>query len=54
MEKLDDRLAASIQSLKGFRGVTFVMDDANGDYGSFSLWESREDAEAATAAIAPR
>ena len=54
MEKLADRLAADLKTLKGFRGVTFVMDERSGDYGSFSLWDSKEDAEAASAAISPR
>ena len=54
MEELADRLATRFSSLKGFRGVTFVMDDASGDYGSFSLWETREDAEAASAAVSPQ
>jgi heme-degrading monooxygenase HmoA len=54
MEELADRLATRLRNLKGFRGVTFLMDDATGDYGSFSLWESREDAEAANAAVSPQ
>ena len=31
-----------------------IEDDATGEYGSFSVWESKEDAEAANAVIAPR
>ena len=54
MEEVADRLATSFSSLKGFRGVTFVMDEASGDYGSFSLWETREAAEAASAAVSPQ
>ena len=54
MEELADRLAAHLKTLKGFRSVTFVMDERSGDYGSFSLWDSREDAEAASAAIRPQ
>jgi heme-degrading monooxygenase HmoA len=53
MEKLADRLAAELRTLEGFRSVTFLMDERTGDYGSFSLWGSREDAEAASAAIRP-
>ncbi len=30
------------------------MDEATGDYGTFSLWESVEDAEAASTAISPQ
>ena len=54
MEQLADRLAAHLKTLRGFRGVTFVMDAEAGDYGSFSLWETKEDAEAASAAISPQ
>ncbi len=45
-EKLADNAASVIRTLKGFRNVTFFGDDATGEYGSLSLWESREDAEA--------
>ncbi len=54
MEKLADRLATQLKGLKGFRSVTFVMDAEAGDYGSFSLWDTKEDAEAASAAISPQ
>src|SRR5687767_12450842 len=54
MEKLADRLARSLQDLKGFRSITFLMEEASGDYGTFSLWDSQEDAEAASAAISPQ
>jgi hypothetical protein len=53
MEQLASRLDAMFRAQPGFRGVTFVMDDAAGDYGSFSLWETREAAEAASAVINP-
>ena len=54
VEQLADQLAPRFKALHGFRGVTFLMDEASGDYGSLSLWESREDAEAASAAINPQ
>lgn len=54
MEKLADRLAAQLKTTNGFRSITFVMDEASGDYGSFSVWDSREAAEAANAAINAR
>lgn len=53
MEELADRLAPRMRGLKGFRSVTFLMDEATGDYGTFSLWDSLEDAEAASTAISP-
>jgi heme-degrading monooxygenase HmoA len=54
MEQLADHLAPRFKALKGYRGVTFLMDEASGDYGSLSLWDSREHAEAASAAINPQ
>jgi heme-degrading monooxygenase HmoA len=40
---------------KGFRSVTFfAADEAAGEYASFSVWETREDAEAANAAMMPQ
>ena len=53
MEELADRLAPVFRAQPGFRDVTFLMDEADGDYGSFSLWETKEHAEAASAAIRP-
>jgi heme-degrading monooxygenase HmoA len=53
MEDLADRLAPRFRTQRGFKSVTFLMDEASGEYGSFSLWETKEDAEAASAAISP-
>jgi hypothetical protein len=53
MEALADRLAELFAHQQGFKSVTFLMDDTAGDYGSFSLWETRADAEAASAAVNP-
>ena len=39
---------------KGFRHVFIVGDEASGEYGSFSICESKVNAEAANAVIAPR
>lgn len=44
-EALADHFGTVLSGLKGFRGVTFVADDVAGEYGSISLWETREDAE---------
>ena len=45
-EKLADQFAPVLEAQKGFKKITFLGDEAEGDYGSFSLWESKEDAEA--------
>jgi hypothetical protein len=38
----------------GFKELYVIADDLSGQYGSFSVWESQEDADAANAVIAPR
>lgn len=43
----------AMQGLKGFKSATFVTDDVIGEYGVISLWETKEDAEAAGAAMGP-
>ena len=53
-EKLADQFAPALRTLKGFKGVTFIGDETAGEYGSLSLWESKEDAEAAAAIIRPQ
>jgi hypothetical protein len=40
--------------LVGTWRLFIVGDEASGEYGSFSVWESKEDADAANAVIAPR
>ncbi len=50
-EKLADQFAPALRALKGFKGVTFFGNDAVGEYGSLSLWESKEDLEAAAAVL---
>jgi len=53
MEALADKAGSRYESLKGFKGVTFFIDEQEGVYGSLTLWESREDAEAAAAVVGP-
>ncbi|MFQ6024502.1 MAG: antibiotic biosynthesis monooxygenase family protein [Acidiferrobacterales bacterium] len=45
-EKLADQAASVIRALEGFKNVTFFGNDATGEYGSLSLWESEDDAKA--------
>ena len=54
IEKLVEEFDPLYQAQKGFRHVFIIGDDATGEYGSFSVWESEEDAEAANAVTAPR
>ncbi len=48
--KLADHAAAEIRRLKGFKNVTFFGNNETGEYGSLSLWETEEDAEAVSKA----
>jgi len=53
--RLADQFAPIFKAQKGFQSVTFFeADAAAGEYGSFSLWDTREDAEAADAALMPQ
>jgi len=53
-EKMADQFAPAVRALKGFKSITCLVDETGGEYGSLSLWESKEDAEAVAAAIGPR
>ena len=53
-EKLIDQFAPVLRTLKGFKEVTFFGDDTTGEYGSLSLWETKEDVEAAAAVLRPK
>jgi len=46
MEAVAEQLAPIYRSLKGFKGISFLIDEQANTYGSFSLWESKEAAEA--------
>ncbi|HAR96880.1 MAG TPA: hypothetical protein DCR97_13105 [Deltaproteobacteria bacterium] len=45
-EKVADELAPIYKAMNGFRGVVFLGEAEAGEYGSLSIWESKEDAEA--------
>ena len=53
-EKLAEQFGSALKSLKGFKSVTFFADVEVGEYGSLSIWESKEDAEAAAAVLRPK
>ena len=53
-EELGDRFSPLHKSARGFKGETFLVDDAAGEYGSLTLWASREDVEAFRQAAGPR
>lgn len=53
-EKLAEQFAPLIRGLKGFKNITFFGDDEVGEYASVTIYESKEDAEAAVANTGPR
>ena len=52
-EGVADQGVASIEQLPGFVSVTFFLDEARNEYGAFTIWESREAADNANAALTP-
>lgn len=53
-EKLAEQFGQALRAQKGFKGVTFFGDVEKGEYGSFTLWETKEDVEAAAKVMAPK
>ena len=53
-KKLADQFAPAVRALKGFKSILFLANETVGEYAALSLWESKEDAKAAVAAIGPR
>ena len=49
-KQLADQAVSVIRGLKGFKNVTFFGNDETGEYGSLSLWETEQDAEAVSKA----
>jgi len=53
-EKVADKFAPIYKTFKGFKNATFFFDYETGTAGSLTLWESKEDADAASAALKPQ
>ena len=51
VEALADHVFGFMKSLQGFISVHFIISANEDEYGSFSLWKSREDAVAAGESI---
>jgi len=47
VEALADQMFAYIKTLKGFVSAHFLSSEQDSEYGTFSLWESKEDAVSA-------
>ena len=53
-EKIADQFAPMYKTMKGHKSSTFFANYETGECGSLSLWESKEDAEAASAIMRPK
>ncbi len=53
-EGLADKFAPDFATLKGFQSITFMGDFDTGEVGTLSVWETKEDAEAAGEALMPK
>ncbi|MFQ5912431.1 MAG: hypothetical protein ACE5JS_04545 [Nitrospinota bacterium] len=54
MEAARGGALAEHKAQKGFKSVVFLSGDETDEVASFSLWETKEDAEAAANAMRPR
>ena len=52
-EAAADEVAPVFESLKGFRSATFFGDNTTGEFGVFTIWDSKEDAEAVSVVVVP-
>jgi heme-degrading monooxygenase HmoA len=53
-EMVANTFAPIYKTMKGYKGATFFANHETGECGALSLWESKEDAEAATASLWPK
>lgn len=51
IEELADGIYGYTKSLKGFVSATYTVSEDETEYGSFTVWQSKEDAETAGASI---
>ena len=54
VEKVADQAFAQSKGMKGFKSEVYLFDTVNNEYGSLSIWETKEDMEAAISVIAPK
>ena len=53
-EKMADEFAVAHKPLKGFKSAIFLGDDASGDYGSLTTWETPDDIKSAADILRPK
>lgn len=54
VEAIAEEVDVTIRSMPGFRSIHYLANDATGEAGSFSLWDTREDAEHVGVKVNPR
>jgi len=54
VETLADQAFGIMKTLKGFVSVHFIVSEDESECGTFSLWETRDDAETAGASLRSR
>ena len=54
IEKVADSLFGVVRGLNGFKSTTFLVDPVGKDCGGLTVWDSKEDAEAAWATTGPQ
>ncbi|MBA7675101.1 hypothetical protein ES703_83330 [subsurface metagenome] len=53
-EKIADEFAVAHKPLKGFKSAIFLGDDASGEYGSLTTWETPDDLKSAADILRPK
>lgn len=53
-EKLADRFAPILRARRGLITAIFFVNDAAGEYGALTIWESKEDVEVEATIVIPR
>ena len=48
-DQIGGQFGPMLQGMKGFKSMTMFGDNETGEYGGLSVWETKEDAEAALA-----
>ncbi len=54
MEKLGDQILVAMGQMKGFKGLTCLMDPDTNEYGGIALWDTKEDALASMNLTGPK
>jgi len=54
VEKIADQAFTQSKGMKGFKSEVYLFDTMNNEYGSLSVWETKEDMEVAVGTIAPK